>query len=104
MFGLECNRSLLENVPFVNNKVIEELEYGMFFIDVFDDEAFKIMNDMHKVDIDSLLSYLLMASNITTPENTRFCMKLREMIANHLDKKKLEFKRVKLEAVGYKLD
>ncbi|GKG63215.1 hypothetical protein Tco_0638862, partial [Tanacetum coccineum] len=38
--GLECNRSLLEGVPFVNNMVIEEPEYGLFFIDVFGDEAF----------------------------------------------------------------
>ncbi|GJY51625.1 hypothetical protein Tco_0442472 [Tanacetum coccineum] len=32
---LECNRSLPKGVPFVNNIVIEEPEYGMFFIDVF---------------------------------------------------------------------
>nr|GEX90212.1 hypothetical protein [Tanacetum cinerariifolium] len=38
--GLECNRSLPEGVPFVNNKVIEELVYGIFFIDVFGDHAF----------------------------------------------------------------
>ncbi|GJX75773.1 hypothetical protein Tco_0322584 [Tanacetum coccineum] len=37
--GLECNRSLPKGVPFVNNMVIEEPEYGMFFIDVFGDEA-----------------------------------------------------------------
>ncbi|GJZ27661.1 retrovirus-related pol polyprotein from transposon TNT 1-94 [Tanacetum coccineum] len=33
---LECNRSLHDGVPFVNNMVIEEPEYGIFFIDVFD--------------------------------------------------------------------
>ncbi|GJW61907.1 hypothetical protein Tco_0111242 [Tanacetum coccineum] len=38
--ALECNMSLPEGVPFVNNMVIEEPEYGMFFIDVFGDEAF----------------------------------------------------------------
>ncbi|GJS28319.1 hypothetical protein Tco_0488939 [Tanacetum coccineum] len=38
--GLECTRSLTEGVPFVNNMVIEEPEYGMFFIDVNGDEAF----------------------------------------------------------------
>ncbi|GJR50376.1 retrovirus-related pol polyprotein from transposon TNT 1-94 [Tanacetum coccineum] len=38
--GLECNMSLPEGVLFVNNMVIEEPEYGMFFIDVFGDEAF----------------------------------------------------------------
>ncbi|GKD47988.1 hypothetical protein Tco_1276964 [Tanacetum coccineum] len=35
--GLECNRSLPEGVPFVNNIVIEEPEYGIFFTDVFGD-------------------------------------------------------------------
>ncbi|GJS68395.1 hypothetical protein Tco_0682960 [Tanacetum coccineum] len=32
--------SLPMGVPFVNNMVIEEPEYGMFFIDVFGNEAF----------------------------------------------------------------
>nr|GEZ52822.1 hypothetical protein [Tanacetum cinerariifolium]GEZ53141.1 hypothetical protein [Tanacetum cinerariifolium] len=48
---LKCNGSLPEGVPFVNNMVIEEPKYEMFFIDVFGDEAFQRMNDMHKVDI-----------------------------------------------------
>ncbi|GKC84878.1 hypothetical protein Tco_1140595 [Tanacetum coccineum] len=38
--GLECNRSLPNGVPFVNNIVIEEPEYGIFFTDVFGDQAF----------------------------------------------------------------
>ncbi|GKB67200.1 hypothetical protein Tco_0928612 [Tanacetum coccineum] len=33
--GLECNRSLPKGVNFVNNNVIEHLEQGIFFIDVF---------------------------------------------------------------------
>ncbi|GKE47811.1 hypothetical protein Tco_1479069, partial [Tanacetum coccineum] len=68
--GIECNKSLLEGVPFVNNMVIEEPEYGIFFIDVFGDEAFHIMSDINKVRVDALLTYLVMTSNITTPENT----------------------------------
>ncbi|GJT28322.1 hypothetical protein Tco_0908597 [Tanacetum coccineum] len=52
--GLKCNRSLPQGVPFVNNMVIEKPEYEMFFIDVFGDEAFHRMNDMHKVDIETL--------------------------------------------------
>ncbi|GKG35027.1 hypothetical protein Tco_0440181, partial [Tanacetum coccineum] len=32
---LECNKSLPEGVPFVNHMIIEEPEYGIFFIDVF---------------------------------------------------------------------
>ncbi|GJS09718.1 hypothetical protein Tco_0366514 [Tanacetum coccineum] len=38
--GLECNKSLPEGVPLVNNMVIEELEYGIFFTNVFSDQAF----------------------------------------------------------------
>ncbi|GJY55314.1 hypothetical protein Tco_0454429 [Tanacetum coccineum] len=38
--SLKCNRSLPESVPFVNNMVIEQPEYGMLFIDVFGDDAF----------------------------------------------------------------
>ncbi|GKG42514.1 hypothetical protein Tco_0476812, partial [Tanacetum coccineum] len=90
--SLECNRSLLEGVPFVNNIVIEEPEYGMFFIDVFGDEAFQRINDIHKVDIESLLTYLVMASNITTPKNQRFYLKLRQLIGNHPDQEKLKSK------------
>ncbi|GKA12351.1 hypothetical protein Tco_0691897 [Tanacetum coccineum] len=35
--GLDCNRILHEGIPFVNHMVIEEPEYGIFFIDVFVD-------------------------------------------------------------------
>ncbi|GJS62746.1 hypothetical protein Tco_0657530, partial [Tanacetum coccineum] len=100
--GLECNRSLPEGVLFVNNMVIEEPEYGMFFIDVFSDKAFQRINDMHKVDIETLLTYLVMASNINTLENHRFCLKLRDLIGKHPDQEKLKSNRVKLEALGYK--
>nr|GEU56783.1 hypothetical protein [Tanacetum cinerariifolium] len=39
--GLECNRSHPKCVPFVNNMVIEELEYEIFFTDMFGDQAFQ---------------------------------------------------------------
>ncbi|GKE30425.1 hypothetical protein Tco_1445809, partial [Tanacetum coccineum] len=91
--GLECNRSLPEGVPFVNNMVIEELEYGIFFTVVFGDQAFQRWNDIYKVGMDSLVSYLVMASMNKTSKN-----------ATQPDQEKLQSKRVKLEAVGYKLD
>ncbi|GKD58975.1 hypothetical protein Tco_1296484, partial [Tanacetum coccineum] len=78
---LECNRSLPEGVPFVNNMVIEEPEYGIFFIDVF-----------------------VMASMIKTLENDRFSLKLKKLIAEHPNQEKLRSKKEKLEAIGYKLD
>ncbi|GJR93942.1 hypothetical protein Tco_0266116 [Tanacetum coccineum] len=91
--GLECNRSLPEGVPFVNNMVIEEHEYGIFFTVVFGDQAFQRWNDIYKVGMDSMVSYLVMASMNKTSKN-----------ATQPDQEKLQSKRVKLEAVGYKLD
>ncbi|GJR03286.1 hypothetical protein Tco_0526270 [Tanacetum coccineum] len=63
--SLECNRSLPKGVSFVNNMVIEEPEYGMSFIDIFGDEAFKRMNDIHKVDIETIPTYLFGDFGIT---------------------------------------
>ncbi|GJY44723.1 hypothetical protein Tco_0432936, partial [Tanacetum coccineum] len=69
--GLECNRKP-QGVPF----------------------AFQRMSDIIKVRVDALLTYLVVASNITTPENTRFCLKLRKLIAEHLDQEKLQSKKI----------
>ncbi|GJZ86452.1 hypothetical protein Tco_0658062 [Tanacetum coccineum] len=77
---LECNRSLLNGVPFVNNMVIEEL------------------------GVDYLVSYLVMALMVKIQENARFGLKLRKLFAEHPDQEKLQSKKVKLEALGYKLD
>ncbi|GJY71369.1 hypothetical protein Tco_0475072 [Tanacetum coccineum] len=101
--GSECNRNLPEGLLFVNNMVIKEPEYEIFFTDVFDDQAFQRWNDVHKVRVDSLVSYLVMASN-KTQENAKFSLKLRKLIAEHLDQEKLQSKKVKLEALGYKFD
>ncbi|GKD19630.1 hypothetical protein Tco_1208788 [Tanacetum coccineum] len=97
-------KSLPEGVPFMNNMVIEEPEYEMFFIDVFGDHAFQRMSDINNFGVETLITYLVMASNITTLENGRFCLKLRKLIANHPDQEKLKSKKVKLESPGYKLD
>ncbi|GKB09204.1 hypothetical protein Tco_0837516, partial [Tanacetum coccineum] len=72
--GLECNISLPEGVPFVNNLVVEEPEYRIFFTDMFD-----------------------LRECLILPE-------AKKLIAEHLDQEKLQSKRVKLEAVGYLLD
>ncbi|GJZ51424.1 hypothetical protein Tco_0605939 [Tanacetum coccineum] len=101
---LECNMSLPEGVPFVNNMVIEETKYRVFLTDLFGDKAFQRWSGINKVGVETLITYLVMASNITTPENVRFYQKLRELIAKHPDQEKLKSKRVKLEALGYKLD
>ncbi|GKA00104.1 hypothetical protein Tco_0672654 [Tanacetum coccineum] len=97
---LECNRALPKNVPFVNNMVIEEPEYGIFFTDVFGYQAFQRWNDIDKVGIDALVSYMVSASMVQTPENTRFNMKPKKLIVEHPDQEKLPSKKVKLEALG----
>ncbi|GJR05037.1 hypothetical protein Tco_0528021 [Tanacetum coccineum] len=58
--GLECNRALPENVAFVNN-----------------------MSGIDKVGMEALVSYLVAASMVKSPENARFSMKLRKLIAKH---------------------
>ncbi|GJV12460.1 hypothetical protein Tco_1354001 [Tanacetum coccineum] len=83
---------------------IKEPEYRIFFTDVFGDQAFQRWNDIHKVGVDSLVSYLVMASMIKTSKNARFNLKLKKLIAEHPDQEKLQSKKVKLEGVGYLLD
>nr|GEX50199.1 copia protein [Tanacetum cinerariifolium] len=78
---LECNRSLPEGVPFVNNK-----------------------DDIYKVGVDSIVSYLVMASMVKTKENVRFSLKLRKLITDHPDQEKLKSKKVKLEALRYHVE
>ncbi|GJY25344.1 uncharacterized mitochondrial protein-like protein [Tanacetum coccineum] len=90
--GLECNRALLENVPFVNNMVIEEPEYGIFFTGEFGDQAFQRWSDIDKVGMEALVSYLVVASLVKSPENARFSMKLRKLIAEHPNQEKLKYK------------
>ncbi|GJY25339.1 hypothetical protein Tco_0400065, partial [Tanacetum coccineum] len=104
VLGLECNGSLPEGVLFVNNMVIEEPKYVIFFSDVFSDQAFQTWNDIHKVGVDSLVSYLVMASMVMTEENARFSLKLRKLIVDYPDQEKLKSKRVKLKALGYQID
>ncbi|GKC25443.1 hypothetical protein Tco_1027593 [Tanacetum coccineum] len=67
-------------------------------------EAFQRISDIHKVDVETLLSYMVMSSNVNTPANQRLCIVLRSLIDNHPDKEKLKSKKVKFEVVGYSLD
>ncbi|GKA91002.1 hypothetical protein Tco_0812872, partial [Tanacetum coccineum] len=57
-------------------------------------------DDIHKVGLDSIVSYLVMVSMVKTKENARFSLKLRKMIDDHQDQDKLKSKKVKLEALG----
>nr|GEV66368.1 copia protein [Tanacetum cinerariifolium] len=102
--GLECNRTLLKNIPFVNNMVIKEPEYGIFFTDKFGDQTFQRWSDIDKVGMEAFVSYLVAESMVKSLENARFIMKLRKLIAEHPDQEKLKSKKVKLEALRYKID
>nr|GEW77762.1 hypothetical protein [Tanacetum cinerariifolium] len=94
----------LENVPFVINMVIKELEYGIFFTDEFGDQAFQRWSDIDKEGMEALVSYLVVASMAKSLKNARFSMKLRKLIAEHLGQEKLKSKKVKLEALGSNMD
>ncbi|GKE53495.1 hypothetical protein Tco_1488651, partial [Tanacetum coccineum] len=78
-----------QGVPFVKNMVIKEPEYGIFFTNVFGDQTIQRWNDIHKVGVESLVSYLVMASMIKTLKNARFGLKLKKLIAEHPDQEKL---------------
>ncbi|GKF01262.1 hypothetical protein Tco_0028185 [Tanacetum coccineum] len=101
---LECIRALPKNVLFVNNMVIEEPEYVIFFTDEFGDQAFQRWSDIDKVGMEALVSYLVAASMVKSTKNARFSMKLRKLIAENPNQEKLKSKKVKLEALGYKMD
>ncbi|GJS42948.1 hypothetical protein Tco_0567991 [Tanacetum coccineum] len=50
----------------------------------------KVPKDIHKVGVDSLVSYLVMALMIKTLENARFSLKLKKLIAENPDQEKLQ--------------
>ncbi|GJW46326.1 hypothetical protein Tco_0077972 [Tanacetum coccineum] len=64
----------------------------------------EVKDDIYKVGMESLVSYLVMASVVKTEENARFSIKLRKLIADHPNQEKLKSKKVKLEALGYHLE
>nr|GEX20151.1 hypothetical protein [Tanacetum cinerariifolium] len=78
--------------------------YGIFFTGIFGDQPFQKWSDIDKVGIEALVSYLVAASMVKSPENARFSTKLRKLIVEHPDQEKLKSKKVKLEAFGYNMD
>ncbi|GJS87242.1 hypothetical protein Tco_0769878 [Tanacetum coccineum] len=51
---------------------------------------FQRWSDINKVGMKALVSYLVAASMVKSPENARFSMKLRKLIAEHPDQEKLK--------------
>ncbi|GJX35421.1 hypothetical protein Tco_0246978 [Tanacetum coccineum] len=70
--SLYYNHTLTEGFMFVNNKVIEEPEHGLFFIDLFGDPSFQRVSDIEKVETETLMGYKMMALNVKSLENQRF--------------------------------
>nr|GEV96498.1 retrovirus-related Pol polyprotein from transposon TNT 1-94 [Tanacetum cinerariifolium] len=64
----------------------------------------KTESDINKVGMEALVSYLVAASMVKSPENARFSMKLRKLIVEQLNQEKLKSKKVKLEALGYTMN
>ncbi|GJW08913.1 hypothetical protein Tco_1571336 [Tanacetum coccineum] len=95
--GLHCHTKLPEGVKFVNNPVIEEPDHGLFLIDALGDEAFQRVNDVHKVETESLQVYKVMASNVKTDANQRFNMPMSKMINERPDKDMILSKREEME-------
>nr|GFA99664.1 protein kinase superfamily protein [Tanacetum cinerariifolium] len=65
----------------------------MLFIDVFGDEAFQKVYDIHKVETTALLGYKMMAYCDKTPANQKFVTLIDKMISERLDKHTLATKK-----------
>nr|GEU66879.1 integrase, catalytic region, zinc finger, CCHC-type, peptidase aspartic, catalytic [Tanacetum cinerariifolium] len=59
-----------------------------------------LWSDIDKVEMESLVSYLVAASMIKSPENARFGMKIRKLVAEHPDQEKLKSKKPSIEENG----
>nr|GEU50932.1 hypothetical protein [Tanacetum cinerariifolium] len=106
-FGISELDELKEIIPKKKNASVKDLMNslnGIFFIDEFGDQAFQRWSDIDKVGMEALVSYLVAASMVKSPENTRFNMKLMKLIVEHPGQEKLKSKKVKLEALGYNMD
>ncbi|GJV62243.1 hypothetical protein Tco_1468343 [Tanacetum coccineum] len=111
--GIKSNLSAPRQAPLQitgRKRKVQELNLRFISLDLNATKVF--LKECHlsttwlsdKVDVDTLLTYPMMASNVNTLANQRFCMVLRSLIHTHPDKEKLKLKRVKLKVVGYSLD
>nr|GEW21138.1 putative reverse transcriptase domain-containing protein [Tanacetum cinerariifolium] len=105
---LELNLALplLEQDPSLprRKRKAMELEPKTYIVGLhyaFGDKPFQRVNDVYKVETETLLGYKVMASNVKTGANQRFSMLMSKMINERPDKEKIMSKRVKLENLGY---
>ena len=96
--GLHCNRVPPVGVKFVNNKMINVPEYGLFFIDQIGEPAFQRVSDIHLVQTTTLLAYKLMARNYKSPENDEFMLLMENLMNERPDKEVLLTKKPNLNS------
>ncbi|GJV99370.1 hypothetical protein Tco_1554622 [Tanacetum coccineum] len=82
----------------------ESLDWNAIELSLKMDQAFQRWSDIDKVGMEALMLYLVAASMVKSFENARFSRKPRKLIAEHPDQEKLKSNKVKLEALGYKMD
>ncbi|GJU66366.1 hypothetical protein Tco_1252625 [Tanacetum coccineum] len=82
----------------------ESLDWNAIELSLKMDQAFQRWSDIDKVGMEALVLYLVAASMVKSFENARFSRKPRKLIAEHPDQEKLKSNKVKLEALGYKMD
>ncbi|GKA32792.1 hypothetical protein Tco_0719159 [Tanacetum coccineum] len=82
----------------------KSLSMGSSSLYEFGDQAFQRWSDIDKSRLEALVSYLVAAFMVQSPENARFNMKLKKLIIEHHDQEKLKSKKVKLEALGYEMN
>nr|GEX44769.1 hypothetical protein [Tanacetum cinerariifolium] len=78
-----------------------KLEPKTYIVDAFGEPAFQRVNDIQKMETETLLGNKVIASNVKIDGNQRFSMLMSMMINNCPDKEKIMTKRVKLENLGY---
>ncbi|GJZ76352.1 hypothetical protein Tco_0641024, partial [Tanacetum coccineum] len=99
--SLDCNRVVPKGVKFIRNKVIEEPEFGLFFIDELADNTFQRVSDIHKVKTTTIMGYKIIAFYNKLLSNQKFVALMDKIILKRLDKHTLASKKSKLELVGY---
>nr|GEW26957.1 hypothetical protein [Tanacetum cinerariifolium] len=81
-----------------------EPEFGLFFIDEFNDPAFQRVGDIYKFEINSLFGYKMMALQDKSATNPKFLKLTDAIIAERPNKHTLTSKKAKLELMGFKED
>nr|GEZ58390.1 hypothetical protein [Tanacetum cinerariifolium] len=93
-FGISELDELREIIPKKKNTMVKDLMNPLS----------QRWTDIDKVAMEALVSYLVAVFMVKSPENARFSMKLRKLIAKRPDQEKLKSKKVKLEALVYKMN